>query len=1857
VITPVRPSDRQVTATYASSRVDAGGYSGRLEVLWEDGERVFCRAWRDGSRDAVLVVLPAAEHPTPASLNRLTHEYGLRDHLDSAWAVRPLELVCERGQTMLVLDSPGGEPLDRLIGPPMEIGKFLRLAVALSTAVGRLHERGLIHKDIKPLNVLVRSATDEVWLTGFGIASRLARERQSPDPPEFIEGTLAYMAPEQTGRMNRSIDSRSDLYSLGVTLYQLLTGSLPFVASDPMEWVHCHIARRPEPPHERLKHICAPISAIIMKLLAKTAEERYQTAAGLVSDLRRCLVDWATRGRVDEFPLCEHDAPDRLLIPEKLYGRTCEIATLLAAFDRVVAGGAPELVLVCGYSGIGKSSVVHELHKVLVPPRGLFASGKFDQYKRDIPYATLSQSFQSLVRPLLGKSEAELDSWRHALQEALGPNGLLVVEVVPELKLIIGEQPPVPALVPQDAQRRFHLVLRRFIAVFARPEHPLALFLDDLQWLDAATLDLLEDLLTQQDVRHLMLVGAYRDNEVGSTHPLVRKLEAIRRAGATVHDIVLRPLAPDDLAQLIGASLHCEAERAVPLGQLVHEKTAGNPFFAIQFVSSLAEDGLLTFDHRNTHWSWDLSRIRAKGYTDNVVDLMVAKLSRLPLGTRNALQQLACLGNSADLTLLTMVYEASSDEMHRDLDEAVRAGLVLKSERGYGFLHDRVQEAAYSLIPNSARGAAHLRIGRFLAARTPPGEMAERIFEIVNQLNRGAHLITSSEERERVAVLNFTAGRRAKSSTAYASALAYFGVARGLLPEASWELGHELIFAIEFQTAECELLTGSMEAAENRLSMLAQRAKSDHDIALVTRLRITLYTTSDRGDRGVEVFLEYLRRGGAYWSAHPSGDEVRREYDRIWAQVGKRQIEELIRLPLMTNPNILDALEVLAEVVTPALFCDENLSSLVICRMVNLSLEHGNSDGSCFAYASFAVIVGARFGNYEAGFRFAQLGYDLVEKRGMKRFQARIYMSFGDIVLPWTRHVEAGRALVRRAFDAANQIGDLTFAAYSCNHLITNLLAGGEPLAEVQREAENGLKFAQKVGFGLVIDQITAQLALIRTLRGLTTKFGSLDAESFDELRFERHLSSDPGLAEVVCWYNVRKLQGRFFAGDHAAAIDAAAQAQELLWTSPGQFETAEFRFYGGLSHAASWDCASPERRQQHFEALTAHHRQLEIWAENCPENFENRAALVGAEIARIEDRALEAERLYEQAIRSAHANGFVHNEGLANELAGRFYVARGLRKIGEMYLRDARYCYARWQADGKVRQLDQLYPHLMEERPRAPTGTILAPVEHLDLATVIKVSQAVSGEIVREKLVDALMRIAVQHAGAGRGLLILIEGSEYLIDAEATTSGDTVMRVSRSHGSVTGADLPVSILHYVARTKESLLLRDASSDSRFSADEYIHRHHARSILCLPLLMKQTTLLGALYLENNLAAGVFTPARLNVLKLAAAQAAIALENIKLYGDLRERDAKVRRLVDSNIIGVFIWGPDDRIVDTNEALLCILGYTHDDLVSGRIRSLRDLTPAEWLDAEDRFGAELKATGSAQPYEKEYFHRNGHRVPVLVGAAMFETGGDDGGVGFVVDLSGLKRAEQAARESERRYREAEMALGHANRVATLGQLSASIAHEISQPVAATVTNAQAALRWLAAQPPAVEELRQSLCRIVRDGNRVGDVIGRIRALVQKAPRRKDELEINEAIREVIFLTHAEVVKHGVLVRTQLSEDLPLILGDRVQLQQVIVNLMMNAMEAMSGFGAGPRELSISSARGESDDVLVAVGDSGPGLDPASLERVFEAFYSTKPGGLGIGLSICRSIIEAHGGRLWSGVCESKGAVFQFTLPARP
>ncbi|WP_242540536.1 trifunctional serine/threonine-protein kinase/ATP-binding protein/sensor histidine kinase [Trinickia mobilis] len=1820
-----------------------------LQVLSDDGERVLYRERRRGDEcgSTVLVARAAAEHPAPASEDRLAHEFRLKDELGGAWAVRPLELVREGGHMMLVLEDPGGEPLDRYLGRPMEVRTFLHLAIGLSFALDRLHERGFIHKDIKPANVLVNPATDEVWLTGFGIASRLPRERQVPQPPAFIAGTLAYMAPEQTGRMNRSVDSRSDLYSLGVTFYEMLTGKLPFTAADPMEWVHCHIARQPVSPSEMIAHVPEPLSAIVMKLLAKTAEARYQTAAGVEADLRKCLTAWESSGRIDPFSLGTQGVSDRLMIPERLYGRQCEIEMLLTAFDRVVTHGTVELVLVSGYSGIGKSSVVSELHRVLTPSHGLFASGKFEQYKRDIPYAILTQAFQSLVRPLLNLGESELGQWRNALREALGPNGQLIVNLVHDLELVIGPQPPVPDLPPQDTQNRFQLVFRRFVGVFARREHPLVLFLDDLQWLDKASLDLLEHVITHPDVTHLLLVVAYRDNEVNPAQPLMQTIHAIRETGVRVNDIVLAPLVLDDVCQLVADTLRCEPMDCRLLTELVQDKTGGNPFFVNQFLITLAEEGLLVYDAVRQAWLWDMEKIRAKSYTDNVVALMIGKLKRISATTQKALIRLACLGNFASVATLLRVQEAPEETIHEALWEAVRAGLIIYQDGAYKFLHDRIHQSAYSLIAEERLPELHLRIGRALLANITIGELDDHLFEVANQLNRGAASLTDGNEKFQVATINLRAGRKAKGSAAYASASAYLAAGMALLGENGWAGHHKLMFSLWLESAECEFLTGNLGKAEQLIGELLQHGESKIDLAAVYHLKVELHVVKGEYPQGVDSALTCLGLFGIHIPAHPSAAQLQSEYDTVWRNLDGRPIESFIDLPLMVDDELQAAIEILAALHTSALFTDANLYCLLQCRLVNLSMVYGMSGACARGYAALGHLLGMAFHRYEDGYRFVKLSCDLIEKHGYIAYKAKAYYLMAACVF-WTRPISDVLEFHRESFRIANETGDPAYACYSLYLSFMDLLLRNDPLDAVWRESERGLAFVTKSGFRDIADIIVIQRRFIATMQGRTAAFSTFSGGEFDEAVFESQLTADR-MPLLICWYWIIKLKARFLSGNYAEALAAANNAKSFLGAGANQIQMLEYCYYAALTMAALYQKASAENQTLWRDMLARHQGDLLEWAKNNAPTFGDKYALVSAEIARIAGRDVEAMRLFEQAIQSANDNGFVQNEGMAHELAARFYLDRGSTTAGLAHLKEARHCYARWGAAGKIRQIEQFHGNLSDEpRPTLFTTVFDAAVTQLDVASVIKASQAVSGEIEHGRLIKTLMSIAIEHAGAERGLLILMRGETLRIEAKAQFDQRAV-KVELRQETAISASLPDSILQSVIRTQQSVILDDASAPNPFSADQYLHQEHARSVLCLPL-MKQSRLVGLLYLENNLTPHVFTPARTAVLEILASQAAISLENARLYNDLLERETKIRRLVDANIIGIFIWDTEGRIIDANEAFLRLLGYDRKDLISGRPR-WRELTPAEWRDADDRREAELKATGIASPYEKEYFQKNGNRVPVLVGAASFEEGRDEG-VGFVVDLTDRKRADRAARESERRYHEIEIELAHANRVATMGQLSASIAHEVNQPIAAAITNADAALRWMNAQPPNMEKVRQALARIVANGKRAGDVITRVRALVTKTPPRKDSVEINDSIIEVIALTHGEAIKNHVSVRTQLMEALPLVEGDRVQLQQVILNLIINAVEAMGDIDEGPRELFISTAI-VPEGVLVEVRDSGPGLTPTSIEHVFDAFYTTKSSGLGMGLSICRSIIEAHGGKIWVTSGAPRGATFHFTL----
>jgi len=1813
-----------------------------LELLCEGGERSLYRRQHlnaDGTRDTVLVAMLAAGSGD-SSIAPLVRELELRDELDVAWAARPLELVRATDLTALVLEDPGGIPLEQLLGAPLGVGRFLRLAISIAHAVGQAHRHGIVHKDLKPANILIDTQSGTAHLTGFGIASRLPRERQPSEPSESPAGTFAYMAPEQTGRMNRSVDSRADLYSLGVTFYRMLTGSLPFAASDPMEWVHCHVARTAVPPSRRTPGIPEPLSTLLMKLLGKTAEERYQTAAGLERDLHHCLLAWEAKRDIEPFPLGRLDVPDRLLIPETLYGREREIETLISAFDGVMTSGNPALVLVSGYSGIGKSSVVHELRKALVPHRGLFASGKFDQFKRDIPYATLGQTLQSLVRALLGKGDTELMTWRVALQDALGPNGRLILELAPELKMIIGEQPPAPELSAQEAHNRFQLVLRRFFNVFAGSEHPLILFLDDLQWIDTGTFELLAGLLGHPASGRLLLIGAYRENEVGADHPLTRALNTVRMGGTRVQDIRLAPLARTDLGRLVADALSCEPQYSAPLVQVLYEKTGGNPFFAIQFLTSLAEEGLLRLDHERGQWSWDLERIRTKARTDNVVELLAQKLSRLPAPTLEILQQFACLGNVAAVATLCTVLQMSEQLLRAALDEAIRHELIVAAPGVFRFVHDRVQEAAYSLVPEAQRAHFHLRIGRLLAAHTRPQERQEAIFEIVSQLNRGAALIDAESEREQLAEFNLIAGQRAKASGAYAAALQYVICGAALLSPQARARRHELAFALALQRAECDFLLGTLATAEEHLATLAAGATNSLERAAITSLRIDLYTTLDQSTRAVATALEYFRHLGDQWTPHPTDADVEREYERLLARLAERPIEELIDLPSMTDPASLASMDVLIKIGPPAFYTDPNLLQLVACRAVNLSLECGNCDASGIAYMWISLIAGPRYGDYTTGFRFGKLGYALAQRRGLTRFQARSFQTFAIFVAPWTMNLRSNRQLLHRSFEVAGRIGDLTCAATYGNHVVTNLLAAGEPLAEVQREAENRLAFANKTRYGLIVHTTAPQLGLVRTLRGLTRELGSFDDGEIEESRIERGIAGNPNLLPAECLYRILKLQAYYMAGNFPAALEAAARAQALLWSAAQTFDTAEYHFYAALARAAAYDGAGPQQRQHAVAAVTAHHKQLQVWATNCPETFENRAALVGAELSRLNGMELQAQRLYEEAIRTARVNGFIQHVALAHELAGRFYLQRGLETSAYAHLHRALAAYGEWGAAAKVRQLDRQYPGL--NAGIAPAAGSSSPVQQLDLASVIKSSQALSSQMQLPQLIETLMSIALENAGANRGLLVLQRAQGQRIQAEALASGER-LAVALCDLPVADPHCPQTLLRYVTRTHRSVILDDASLPDLLCDEAYRQERQPRSILCLPLL-REGSLFGLLYLENTLTSHAFTAARVALLEVLAGQAAISLENTRLYADLQEREARVRKVLDSNMIGIIFWDSDGRIVDANDAFLALIGYDREALLHNRI-NWRELTPPEYEESDLSALEALRRTGSCTPYEKEFVHRDGRRIPILIGGSLLDTS-PKLGVAFVLDLTERHRAD--AERGARQLAEA------ANRAKS--EFLAAMSHDLRTPLNGILGYAQLLRR----DPSLTERHRRAVAVIQQSGDQllimINDVLDLAKIEAGRLELRPVEISLVAFLTGLLDVVGVSARRKGLEFVADWGPELPARMrADEQCLRRVLLNLLSNAINFTD-----QGRVTLQVTRLSCERLRFAVVDTGIGIRTDHLERIFEPFKqvgdpSRFAGGTGLGLTISRRLVECMGGELHADSRPGAGSTFWFELQA--
>ncbi|TZG34269.1 AAA family ATPase [Agrobacterium sp. B1(2019)] len=1831
------------------SSVDCRDYLNPIngEVLWFDDDRVFYRVALQNGEPPSLVVFPSDRGIAHGYLQRLSREFQIRDQLDESWALRPRRF--EAQSCLLSFDDHLCRPLSEYLQAQVGLTDFLRVAAAASRAIAAMHASGLIHKDIRPDNLLVCETFDDVRITGFGLASRLPRERRTTVPPEVIEGTLQYMAPEQTGRMNRSVDARSDLYSLGVSLYEFLTGALPFVAQDAVEWIHCHVARQPKSPKELRPDIPEAVEAILMKLMEKAAEARYQSATGLEKDLNRCLTDLLRGNSFEVFELGSGDVSAELLLPESLYGRQQEVQRLVTAFNEMAESGSSSLVLVSGYSGVGKTSVVRELERALVPFDGLFAAGKFDQYKRDIPYSIFAEAFQGLVQQLLGREEAELATWRDNLLGALGTNGELMVNLIPELEAIIGYQVPVPVLSGPEAHTRLMTVFRNFIGVFATKEHPLVLFLDDLQWLDLATLDLFTHISTREDLRHLMIIGAFRDNEVGPSHPLSHRLDLVRAAGRPFEEVRLSEISPADVSMMLSDLLETEPNKAARLSRIICSKVGGNPFFILQFIGAMADENLIYYDTNALEWRWDEDAISTKQISESVVDLMIARLNRLSGEALQALKLAACMGSSIDLERFHLVLGKGERDTQDLLKVALRMGLLIRVDGAYAFAHDRVQEAAYAMLSEDERLSAHREIASKLVALYG-NDVEDQLFDVVDQFNRAA-IPNDEPTRLLAASLNLRAGIKAKSASAYVGAIDYLSQGIAYLHD-GWQTNYDLTFALAMQKAECTFLAGKLNEAGTLVEQLLHHAETTVHVATVYRLKVELHLVQSDNFAAVRSGLAALRLFDIDFPEHPNQSDVEREFESLSNALDGSPISSFSKLPAMTNPEMLAVMKILAEMWPPAFFTDFNLTTLVACRMVIISFQHGIAPSSNQGFAMLGWIMGPAFGRYDEGYHIVRLACDLAEKQKAPVDLARVYNTM-SLTSSWTQSLSTSIEWYRTAYRAGVEAGDIFFSCFPCAFIAMTLLQRGRDLHQEAAELAELRERTRNTGYRDGADMALVPERASACLRGLTEHISDFSDAEFDQAAFEKDLGG--ARAPTVGWfYWTRKVMLHYLAGEFVSAVSVLDKVVTGT-CKVVQIEHLDYHFYGALACAAriheGGEVAGGDLRKR-FDGFM---HQLQLWLDQTRSpTFRGKHALVRAEAARLDGRDLEAQLLYEESIRLSQENEFLQDEAVAYEAAARFYLARGLERAGYLLLREARARFHKWGADAKVDLLDkEVLPSAGAVNGPASSSELSkssASLEQLDLATVIKVLEAVSKENVLESLVDIVMKAAIEHSGAERAVLLFnTEVSRLRVMAEASTRhGD--LSINQTDHDFSSFGLARSVVLYVARTGSAVVLDDASRRDLSKDDLYVRDNGLRSVLCVPL-MNEGNGVGILYLENNLTPGAFTPERIAVLKFLASQAAASVEKARLIRDLKERESRIRRLVDSNIIGIFIWGRDGRLLDANDAFLRMTQYTREDLANGL--AWYNMTPPDWQAEVEAELAELTATGALQPREKEYFRRDGTRVRVLIGAAAFSPPASEG-VAYVLDLTQREVAERKAIESERRFRDLQSELAHASRVSTVGHLSTWIAHDIRQPLVGMVASANAGLQWLSSTPPNVEAAQRSLRRVEEEGHRASEILDKIRALIKKSVPVCELINVNELVLSTLALLQSEARHRAINIQMKLAEKAPLVSCDRVQLQQVIVNLVVNAIDAMSAAEGSEKRLTISTQIDKQGGVTTTVIDTGPSLPPKEYDRFFKAFYSTKKQGLGIGLAICKTIVESYGGRIWGEPCPPHGTSVGFWLP---
>lgn len=1808
------------------------------EHIYESANSLVYRGHWSPHHQPIILKILKEDYPSPAELTRYRQEYEITRSLDIDGVIQVYGLEPYQRTLAILLEDFGGQSLkDWFQSHPLPLSKFLDLAFQIVDILGQIHSRNIIHKDINPSNIVINPSTGQLKIIDFGISTQLSRENPTLKNPRVLEGTLAYISPEQTGRMNRSLDYRTDFYSLGVMFYELMTAQLPFQTADALELVHCHIAQQPEPPHHINPEIPQALSDLILKLMAKTAEDRYQNAFGLLADLETCREQWRTTSTITPFSLGTHDLSGRFQIPQKLYGRETEITTVLAAFERVSHSQAVisrELMLVAGYSGVGKSSLVSEVHKPITEKRGYFIAGKYDQFQRDVPYSAVITAFRSLTKQLLTESESQLEQWRQCLLATLGPNGQVVIDVIPEVELIIGPQPSVPELGPTESQNRFNLVFQNFIRVFCDPSHPLVLFLDDLQWADNASLKLMQLMMTDQEIQSLLVIGAYRDNEVSATHPLMTLIHHLQQQAVTVNTITLKPLSKFHLCQLIDDTLPHSLRSTEPLAELVQQKTEGNPFFVNEFLKNLHGENLLYFEDQTRMWDWDINQIQAQDLTDNVVELLINKLKKLPAATQEVLRLAACVGAQFDLMTLSIICQRPQSEVFEDLKVAIRLGLTLTLSdlnadlviEEYRFGHDRIQQAAYALIEADLKSAVHLRIGQLLWQNMAPETLAERIFEVTDHLNQALTLVTDRTERDAVAQLNLQAGQKAKSSTAYHAAQRYLQTGLDLLEPEGWQRCYQRSLKLHEEAIEAAYLNQDFERQEQLINIVLQQAKTTLDTVKTYRMKILVRQAHNRQIEATDIGFEVVQRLGQQF-VEPTPEHLEQALEQTKQLYINRSIHTLIELPAMQAPEQLASVQVLGDILSSGYQAFFGRFILSVLKQVNLSFHYGNAPASAFAYECYGITLCGVVGDIKSGYEFGRLGLKVVDKFHAKNAQSRVVFVFNGFVRHWKEVLRNTIDDLHRGYQLGLETGELEYACYNLSWEAMHRLLIGQDLASLAtRTAEfNHTIAGLKQGPPLLFLQVPQQA--VANLLGEAADPCCLTGEFLDE-----HILVTEGAdnKNALAFLYTLKCMICYLLGDYEKALESACLGADNANGMTACVTVAVLNFYDSLTRLAYYDTASATERQQLLEQVKNNQVQMRQWAEHAPGNFRHKYLLVEAERHRCREEVCQAGAAYDAAIALAQEHHYPNEAALANERAAQLYLGQNREVFAQVYLSEAYYGYYRWGATVKVRQLEQRHPHLCSastlpsdrkvSNTAAPINTTVRTAHSLDLSAVLQASQAIASEIVLEKLLMTLVKILVRNAGAQVGYLILDTGGQLVIEASADTELEqyTVLQSQPIAGQV-----PQTLINYVMRTQENVVLADGAQKGNFTQDPYIKERQPQSILCAPLL-NQGQLSGIVYLENNLTVGAFTPERLELLQLLSGQAAISIDNARLYAHMEQK-------------------VDERTQELSQTLQ-ELQLTQAELVqSEKLAALGQLIAG----IAHEINTPLGAIGSSIQYIANFLNHHLHTLP-----SFFRTLSLDQERQFLdllqrslqptPSLSGRERRQTRKRLLEVLTRQE---IANAHTLASL-LLDLNIYHELDPLLPLLASSESESLLKMVRQLTRVHESAQD---IASSSDRAAKIVFALKTYA-RYDHSGEKITVNlvNGIEAVLTLYHNQI-KHGVKVIRNFR-NIPPVQCYPDELNQVWTNLIHNALQAMEYQGVLTVDLQASD-----NQVQIQIIDSGSGIPQEIQSKVFQPFFTTKPPGegSGLGLDIVKKIIEKHQGTITFESVPSQTA-FIVTLP---